>query len=378
MSVESDKRSGEWKGGTEAGVLEQSQLLKLCSVWSDAPFCNAKPNSDNGATSLEFPSPWVQNPANRVETNDEQQSQMPELAQIKPGPAQEGQGKLSNRMVLPINLSGSLQNPSWMPDGQTVVFNRFRNGYNSDGAVDIYSYNIETGNLTPILNDGAHNVTEPGSSIDANGKIIFSRAANDRDDRIYTINADGSGLKPLPSPSNMMAYEPTFSPDGQSFAFEAHNIDESGHGRIIISRLDGKGGFEQITPEGEDCRQPNWKGDKIIYQRRSEGQWDVWSFDVPTGQSQRITRGRGDKTDATLSADGNWVIYSGESNGATGLFRIPVSGNYSTPELLTAGKGSSAGYDGAPTLHPNGSMVVFEYSKQDPDGGPGTDIVWAR
>ncbi len=36
-------------------------------------------------------------------------------------------GRNDNAVKLEINLSGSLQNPAFSPDGKTIVFTRFRN-----------------------------------------------------------------------------------------------------------------------------------------------------------------------------------------------------------------------------------------------------------
>ena len=55
---------------------------------------------------------------------------------------------------LEIPLSGSLQNPAFSPDGKSIVFTRFRNGYNEEPA-DIFKYNLENGSIDTLVMDGS-------------------------------------------------------------------------------------------------------------------------------------------------------------------------------------------------------------------------------
>ncbi len=66
-------------------------------------------------------------------------------------------------IVLEIPLSGSLQNPAFSPDDNSIVFTRFVNGYNKESS-DIYKYNLNTKNLTLLVSDGSANVNLPSSS----------------------------------------------------------------------------------------------------------------------------------------------------------------------------------------------------------------------
>lgn len=46
-------------------------------------------------------------------------------------------------VVLNIPLSGSLQNPAFSPDCESIIFTRFVNGYNIEPA-EVYKFNLTT------------------------------------------------------------------------------------------------------------------------------------------------------------------------------------------------------------------------------------------
>jgi hypothetical protein len=169
-----------------------------------------------------------------------------------------------------------------------------------------------------------------------------------------------------------MAYEASFSPDGQWIAFESHRLDVEGNGVIIKYRVDGTAPYEELTGALDDCRQPNWSPARngILYQRFASGQWDIWVMNVDGTNPRKVTGGAGDKTDASFSPDGRWIVYSSDEGGLefANLFIIPTTGG--KPKRLT----HYAGYDGAPSWSADGRKVVFESHPGDPDGSAGTTI----
>src|SRR4030042_1992679 len=131
-----------------------------------------------------------------------------------------------NATKLNIPVSGSLQNPAFSPDGVAIVFTRFRNGYNREPA-DIFIYYLEISKIDTLVMDGSANVNLPGSCWNSqNGSIIFS-SSRDPHDEIYLINDNGrpGDETKITERSDYMAYEPTFSPDGQWIVFESHPVD---------------------------------------------------------------------------------------------------------------------------------------------------------
>ncbi len=65
-----------------------------------------------------------------------------------------GGSRTDNAYQVIINLSGSLQNPAWSPDGELLVFTQFVNGYNEEPA-NICTVNLETGEVRTLFSDGS-------------------------------------------------------------------------------------------------------------------------------------------------------------------------------------------------------------------------------
>ena len=169
-----------------------------------------------------------------------------------------------------------------------------------------------------------------------------------------------------------MAYEPSLSPDGQWLVFESHVLDVEDNGVLTLYKIDGTQPYQTLTDPTEDCRQPNWSpvGDKILYQKFADGQWDIWTMNTDGTNHAKITSGVGDKTDASFSPDGQWIVYSsGELRPEhANLFVISASGGESAQITFFDG------YDGAPSWSPDGGRIAFESFPGDPDGSSGTTL----
>jgi len=180
-------------------------------------------------------------------------------------------------ITLDISLSGSLQNPAFSPDGNSIVFTNFKNGYNEEPA-DLYIYNLQSGQITTLVSDGSGNVNLPGATWNyAINSIVFS-SSRDPHDEIYLIPENGSTgdeIK-ITDRRSTVAYEPSLSPDGQWVVFESHELDVEDNGIITKFKIDGSSAYIGLTSSTDDCRQPNWSpnGDKILYQKFETGQWE--------------------------------------------------------------------------------------------------------
>ena len=273
-----------------------------------------------------------------------------------------------------ISVEGSLQNPAWSPDGNSLLFTRFRDGYNA-GPADLFVVELGPSDLRALISDGSENVNLPGSSWSPlAGTIVFS-SSREPHDEIYLVDDYGSpgDEVQITDRANMVAYEPSFSPDGQWVVFESHELDVEDNGIIVKYGIDGTMPYQDLTNPDEDSRQPNWSpaGDRMLYQKFSDGQWDIWTMNSDGTNHQKVTRGSGDKTDASFSPDGQWIVYSSNELGLefANLFVIPESGGKAV--RITRYEG----YDGAPSWSPDGNQIAFEAYPGDPDDSSGT-MLW--
>ena len=270
-------------------------------------------------------------------------------------------------------VSGSVQNPAWSPDGKRILFTRFTTRYN-EGPADLFIFSPESQCLKTLVSEGSGNVNLPGSVWNSNTRKIVFSSSREPHDEIYIIDEDGQpgDETKVTDRSGDVAYEPSFSPDGQWVVFESHREDVEENGVITRFKIDGSGPCQALTGVADDCRQPNWSpaGNFILYQKFSGGQWDIYVINPDGTNPLKITSGEGDKTDASFSPDGQWIVYStdnGELEFAN-LYILPVAGG--SPVRVT----NFPGYDGAPSWSPDGKKIVFESCSGDPDESAGTTI----
>ena len=122
-----------------------------------------------------------------------------------------------------ISVEGSLQNPAWSPDSNSLLFTRFSDGYNAEPA-DLLVIDFGSNSIRVLISDGSGNVNLPGSSWNPlTGKIVFS-SSREPHDEIYLVDDYGSpgDEVQITDRANMVAYEPSLSPDGQWVVFESH------------------------------------------------------------------------------------------------------------------------------------------------------------
>lgn len=136
--------------------------------------------------------------------------------------------------------------PAWSPDGTTIAFTR---------NFGLYTVHADGSGLRELVAD-VSGASTPSWSPDGN-RITFSQTA--RRDRIYVINADGSGLVQLTDePSGSGPGAPAWSPDGSRIAFFSTPRTDGGFvGEVWVMNPDGSGMTRLF--EGSCCVE-DWNG----------------------------------------------------------------------------------------------------------------------
>ena len=154
-----------------------------------------------------------------------------------------------------IYSGGVLGHPRWSPDGLRLVFSGQATApapstpcwwYDDTCQLKIFVANADgSGGLSHLTDSLSWNSADPEWSPDGS-RVAFTYRFDEIDDTysIDVMNADGSGKSVVAYPSNWQTdlyMAPTWSPDGQSLAFESLSIagDGSATAQILITDLAG-------------------------------------------------------------------------------------------------------------------------------------------
>lgn len=163
------------------------------------------------------------------------------------------------------------------------------------GLPQIHLINADGSDIRPITNmpGGA---CQPDWSPDGKRLVFISPCDDPQKTRfvdavLYTVNADGSDLYPLPDSAGG-DYDPAWSPDGNKIAYTSLR---DGYPQIyVFNLLDGS--TQRLTNTSSDFKasQPAWSrfGDLIVYTLIRYEDYQIWKMDSNgQGQEQLIRSG---------------------------------------------------------------------------------------
>jgi Tol biopolymer transport system component len=166
------------------------------------------------------------------------------------------------RQIFIINADGSkkqmltanndkkdgFRNPVWSPDSSMIAFNSDTNG--------IYTMNADGSNLKPFGNYGLRygdfHWSPDGS------QVVFACYASSAKTNICIANSDGKGFRKIETPSLTSIYETAWSPDGEWIAFIAKKKEV---GNIFIIKPDGSNLTQVTRLEGVTPLWLSWVSD---------------------------------------------------------------------------------------------------------------------
>lgn len=192
--------------------------------------------------------------------------------------------------------------PTWAPDGKSIVFEKWDNKSMrfTINAVDA------DGSDERVIYESKGHCRLPSFAPD--GSVVLFNSNEDGDEEIYAIHPDGTDSRKL-TDNEAIDFGATFSTDGKLVVFHSNR---SGEFRTYTMKPDGSDVelIEHIS--AEDHRQ-NWtatdsnsksipyhalqgtgtrlnseKG-TLIFQSAKDGEWDLWSLDMETGERTRLT-----------------------------------------------------------------------------------------
>ncbi len=276
----------------------------------------------------------------------------------------------NNQRLLVASEQGDIFSPRWSPDGSRVVF------VDVSGAGPSRTSHIRIVNAdgTGMFNLSTHlgePLTEPGSDEEPawspdGTRIVFASnraptenpAGNQR--KIYSVNADGSGLIRLTDGTEGSENFPAWSPDGTSIAFTSWR---DGNADIYVIQADGSG-QTRLTFSPEDDLVPVWSpdGSHIAFQREQQSFFDIWVMQANGSNARNLTEQvEGGGTLPFWSPDGKTIAFSGGTASNQEIYTIQADGS----QLRNVS--NHAGSDWPGDWSPDGKSLVFASDRQEPN-----------
>jgi len=177
-------------------------------------------------------------------------------------------GRLIDR--LEFDLDG-VYSPHWSPRREEICFVGF-----SNGASDLYLYDLETAKLKRLTND---NYDERDPSWDPTGELIaFSSDRGELAGKyaIFTMKRDGSGVNQVSFRSDVVA-SPTWSEDGEFVAFVS---DLNGIPNLYLLDVEEKK-YAQLTDALTGITSVDWVSDRLVFAGFKNVGWDLYILREP-------------------------------------------------------------------------------------------------
>lgn len=248
-------------------------------------------------------------------------------------------------------ISGSaslVYSPAWSSDGSKLTYTV----HLEEGGWRLMERDMATGATRTVRTATGEDQLLTPSYVPNSTKIAFASWAGPA---MQIFEYDGANTRPL-TDGRAVSMSPTFSPDGQRFAFLS---SRTGRQHIYTANADGRNAIV-VTPLGErvEYSSPDWQptGTRVVFHGASRGTFQIMLADAarPGGQIQQLTS-RGRNEDPSWAADGRHIVYTSQPtlsagtaslyviDTVTGEIRLLVSGGAGAKLRLAAWSPSLAG-----------------------------------
>jgi TolB protein len=227
--------------------------------------------------------------------------------------------------------------PRWSPDTSRIAFTCYATGGGGPASPQVCMYSVDAGKVVSFPRYKGTN-SAPAWSPDGS-QLVFSSSMGGNPE-LYSINANGGGLKRLTF-ANGASTSPSWNPKtGQSIAFVS---DRSGVPKLYLMNSDGTNAQNLDLPDKGYLIDPSWapNGQLLAFSwRRPTGNYDLYIMDVATRQIIELTRDAGRNERPSFAPDGRHIVFESTRSGTRQIWTMLADGTQAR-QLTTSGHNES-------------------------------------
>jgi Tol biopolymer transport system component len=167
--------------------------------------------------------------------------------------------------------------------------------------------------------------TDPGNDTDPSwapdGSTLVFQSDRDGNWDIFTIRPKGTNeVQRTNSPADEMY--PTWSPSGSAIAYVSNR---SGDWDLYMLDLDNDQEYQLTSGTGDDLL-PAWSpdGQWIAFQSNWDGDWEIYVYDVTSNTLSRLTDNSADDQAPSWNCGGNRVLFHSDQDGNADIYSIAL------------------------------------------------------
>ena len=185
-------------------------------------------------------------------------------------------------------------------------------------------------------------------------RVTYVTAEERREGKLYSLivsDADGfNEYKIMESSDPIMS--PAWSPDSRRIAYVSFEGNRSSifvqtlrtGARFQVSSRAGVNGAPAFSPDGRKL---------VVTLSDPDGNLDIYTLDIATRQTKRITTHRAIDTEGSWSPDGRYIYFTSDRSGGPQVYRVSANGG--SAERVTF-EGS---YNARPRVSPDGEKLAM-------------------
>ncbi|NNF40809.1 MAG: Tol-Pal system beta propeller repeat protein TolB [Woeseiaceae bacterium] len=190
-------------------------------------------------------------------------------------------------------------------------------------------------------------------------KVAYVTAKQQGQGRLYSLivsDQDGANEYTIMESTDPIM-SPAWSPDSRQLAYVSFENNKASifvqtlrtGNRFKVSSKPGINGAPAFSPDGRQL---------VLTLGGVDGNLDIYTLDINSRQSKRLTTHRAIDTEGAWSPDGRYIYFTSDRAGGPQVYRVPAVGG--SPERITF-EGS---YNARPRLSPDGKRLAVVHNDQ--------------